>query len=306
MARSVTYGFASLEMQRGGLSGGINAAGDERESAITAFISEATPKVSAGDWSIDPAKGLTNDELAPLAAVDTRPGLHHQLLGPHRADDLMAARSVAQVAELTLGQSLDGATVAAEVFDETSLLAMHEMCARGAKVVALSSEVGTVATPDGIDPDAVVEAWLATGHESIAALASGEPTARNKIFGVEADVLCIGSKVGALNHQGMPYVKARAIVASGAVPITTKAFVMAKNAEITVAPDFLCTAGRLLAWYQETPNIETLVGQNDATIAAVWDEISNHKDGPLLGACERAEAYLKTWAKEMPFGRPLG
>lgn len=205
MARSVTYGFATFEVQRGGLSGGISATGDERDAAVAAFVAEATPQVAAGTWSIDAAKGLTAEELAPLAAADTRPGIHVQELGPHRADDLMAARSVAQVAGLALGRDLDGVTVAAEVFDEASLLAVHEMCARGATVVSLSSEVGTVATPEGIDPDALVEAWLARGHDSLGDL--GETTARNKIFGADADVLCIGSKVGALNHQGMPYAK---------------------------------------------------------------------------------------------------
>ena len=30
-----------------------------------------------------------------------------------------------------------------------------------------------------------------------------------------------------------------------------------------------------------------------------------HADGPLLGACHRAEAFLRTWQDTLPFGRPL-
>ena len=28
-------------------------------------------------------------------------------------------------------------------------------------------------------------------------------------------------------------------------------------------------------------------------------------DGPFLGACYSAEAFLSTWQDELPFGRPL-
>jgi hypothetical protein len=31
----------------------------------------------------------------------------------------------------------------------------------------------------------------------------------------------------------------------------------------------------------------------------------DHPSGPLLGACEQAEAFLATWCDELPFGRPL-
>ena len=34
-------------------------------------------------------------------------------------------------------------------------------------------------------------------------------------------------------------------------------------------------------------------------------EVHGHDEGPLLGACERAEAFLATWQDELPFGRPL-
>ena len=30
-----------------------------------------------------------------------------------------------------------------------------------------------------------------------------------------------------------------------------------------------------------------------------------HDDGPLLAGCYQAEAYLRTWREQLPFGRPL-
>jgi hypothetical protein len=40
-------------------------------------------------------------------------------------------------------------------------------------------------------------------------------------------------------------------------------------------------------------------------VVAVLDEVLDHADGPLLGACYRAEAFLRTWRDTLPFGRPL-
>jgi hypothetical protein len=40
-------------------------------------------------------------------------------------------------------------------------------------------------------------------------------------------------------------------------------------------------------------------------VAGIISEILDHPDGPTLGACERAEAFLSTWQKALPFGRPF-
>ena len=48
LARSMTYTFASFEMQRGGASGGINAAPEERDEALENFVTEIRDDVSTG------------------------------------------------------------------------------------------------------------------------------------------------------------------------------------------------------------------------------------------------------------------
>ena len=35
------------------------------------------------------------------------------------------------------------------------------------------------------------------------------------------------------------------------------------------------------------------------------DALAGSDDGPFLGACYAAEAFLSTWQDELPFGRPL-
>ena len=41
------------------------------------------------------------------------------------------------------------------------------------------------------------------------------------------------------------------------------------------------------------------------TVTGILDEVATHEEGPLLGACARAEAFLGTWRPSLPFGRPL-
>jgi hypothetical protein len=41
-------------------------------------------------------------------------------------------------------------------------------------------------------------------------------------------------------------------------------------------------------------------------LAALTAEVLAHAEGPVLGACIRAEAFLGTWVDELPFGRPIG
>jgi len=34
-------------------------------------------------------------------------------------------------------------------------------------------------------------------------------------------------------------------------------------------------------------------------------EVADHDDGPIIGACMRAEAFLSDWQDDLPFGRPM-
>src|SRR5690349_20142629 len=65
LARSMTYLFASFEVQVGGASAGINAKPDGRDDALGAFVGE----VGGNDAvALYPSTGLSDDDLAPLGA----------------------------------------------------------------------------------------------------------------------------------------------------------------------------------------------------------------------------------------------
>lgn len=105
-----------------------------------------------------------------------------------------------------------------------------------------------------------------------------------------ADLLFVGSGAGAVDHDNADRLGAKIVVPTVRLAVTTRALAMCSRREVSVLPDFVVLAA-------------PLAGIDEAT--AVLAEVLDHADGPVLGACERAEAFLGTWQDELPFGRPI-
>jgi hypothetical protein len=120
------------------------------------------------------------------------------------------------------------------------------------------------------------------------------------VWGADADVIFAGSKAGAMTHEGAAYVKARTIAPIGPVPITSKSLAVLGRAGVTYLPDFVSVAGPLLVGVGGVDPLEA-----PAKIGELVTELAAHPDGLFLGACKRAEDFLRTWQAELPFGRPL-
>jgi glutamate dehydrogenase (NAD(P)+) len=295
LARSQTYLFASFERQVGGASAGINAAAEARAEAIAAFITEFTPDSAA--VLLDAGKGLGAGEIAALRESDPRPAA--------AIDDAAALRraGIVAAAELALG-SLDGRTVAIEGFDAAGLELATDLVARGARIVALSTSAGTASSADGFDPGLLAEGFA--NHKADVVTELGVDAKPGwAVFGAAADALFVGSKTGALDHNGAPHVKAKVVVPAATLPVSAKALAMLTRSGVVVLPDFIVLGGSLAAWPSSGD------ARGDASVAAgelvtsALGEVLGAAQGPVLAACERAEAFLLTWRSELPFGRPI-
>jgi hypothetical protein len=115
---------------------------------------------------------------------------------------------------------------------------------------------------------------------------------------VACDVLFVGGKAGALDHEAAGAVTARVVVPVSTVPVTARAYAVLRKAGHTYVPDFISTAAPLLAL---AGNAEPV-----ATIERVAAELAPAGEAMFMDAVERAESFLATWQDEKPFGRPLG
>ncbi len=296
LARSQTYQFASFGRQVGGASAGINTPAEARAEAIAAFVAEFTP--DSETVLLDAGKGLGAAEIAALRASDPRPSAV--------IDDAAALRRAGIVAsaELALG-GLDGRTVAIEGFDAAGLQLATDLAARGARLVAISTASGTASSADGFDIAALADGLAAQKADVVTQLGVDAKPGW-AIFGAGVDALFVGSKSGALDHNGAPHVKAKVVVPSGSLPVSAKALAMLTRAGVVVLPDFIVTGGPLAAWPVNGAAAPTdAIAAAGALVTDALGEVLGAPQGAVLAACERAESFLLTWRSELPFGRPI-
>ncbi len=249
-----------------------------------------------GRLLVDPAKGVDADDLAPLQAVDPRPVAYTA-----RYDEL-AGLGVA-VAAHTAVRGLAGRRVAIEGFDVSGPAIVAGITSRGGRVVAISTTEGTARSAEGFDEADVAGAWAESGTALVGKLAAsvGKPW---EVFGVEAEVLVAGSKPGVIDDSVAAGLAAGTVIPSGPAPVTAKGLAVLRRAGAVVVPDFIATAGPMFAGWPSGEAGDPGSAAAVAIDAALLDVLA-HDDGPLLGACYRAEAFLASWRDELPFGRPL-
>ena len=301
LARSQTYTYAALQMRRSGASAGINAEAPARAEAVAAFVAESAALVAAGTYLPDAAKGVSNQDLAPLRDGDPRNADRLDAFGS-QCDGLSAAAA----ADAAVG--LDGRTAIIEGTGATVPAVAEAVTQRGGRVVGLATLEGSLTAADGFDPAALAEAWSVHGDKALSALAGDDDglDPAGDLWGTPADVVFAGSKMGVVHHGVTEGLECRALVPSGRLAFTSKALALCRRGGITAVPDFVALSGSTIAAWSTPDNGDDEVRAEIAsTVAALMEEALTSDDGPFLGACYAAEAFLSTWQNELPFGRPL-
>ena len=266
LARSRTYGWATLGERSSGASAGISAPPEERTDAVAAFLEAAVG--DSGQIALDPGKGLDWSELAPLRAADWRSGIRS-------ADD---------------GEELQRSLLAAGVI--------------AAATTACGDLAGRRVVIEG--PEAIANVLGGAFAEAGAAVVNPEDTSAASALGASGDLLCCGSAVGMIDHQSIAGLDVGWVVPWGPMPVTTRGLAVGRRSGTQVLPDFVTTIGPLVAAIAGPDDtVGTVTERTAELVAAVMAEVLDHEEGPLVGACVRAEAFLSTWQETLPFGRPI-
>lgn len=298
LARSMTYQFASFGLKIGGASAGINAPAETRDQSVSAFVAETEPFVRDRRFLTEPGRGVTLEDFSSLQQVDPRSPLYWT------EGRSLTALGLVHSAETAIG-TLDGCTVAIEGFDALGVVLADEVAARGGRVVALGTSRGTATDDGGFGSGALRAAW---DDHGVALVGHLDPAASppDAITGAAVDVLFAGSRHGIVDHVVAAGVRAKALVPSGPIPVTAKGLAVLRRTGVIVLPDFVTLAGPLFAAFPpEGRRPEELRETVSRRIPEALEDVLGHEEGPLLGACARAEAFLTTWQSTLPFGRPL-
>ena len=300
LARSQTYTYAALQMRRSGASAGINAEAPGRAEAVAAFVAEGAALVADGTYLPDAAKGVSDQDLAPLRDADPRNAERLDAFGA-QCDGLSAAA----VADAAVG--LDGRTTIIEGTGGTVPAVAEAVTQRGAQVVGLATVEGSLTAADGFDPAALAEAWSAHGDKALSALAGDDGLdPAEALWTMSADVVFAGSRMGIVHHGVAEQLECKALVPCGRLAFTSKALAVCRRNGIAAIPDFVSLAGSTIAaWSNPDAGDDEVRAEIASTVAALTADAVGSDDGPFLGACYAAEAFLLTWQDELPFGRPL-
>lgn len=296
LARTVTYHHAVFGRRVSGAAAAVQSPPDQRREAIAAFVAEVATWDAPPLVDLEPGAGVEADELTGLGPGATGPS------DPAEKDRLVAASATSSAAAWY--GDLSGRTAVLHAPDALAVAVCEAVVARGATVVALQGPRGRVEAPGGIDPQAFADVVASgAGVDALGAVREGA-----EALSVDSDLLFVAGKPGLVDHAVAANLHAGVLVPLSAVPVTAKALAVARRGGCAVLPDFVTAAGPMLAAARPVasdplsgPPTETI----DAEVAAVIADVAGHADGPVLGACVRAERWLTEWYGDLPFGRPL-
>lgn len=121
----------------------------------------------------------------------------------------------------------------------------------------------------------------------------------------EVEAVFVRSSAGALHHEALADCNVGRII--GLQPLTTTARGLAfagRNGSVIV-PDFVSAGGLTLAASFDAGTADEALDRVRSDTADVAGALATEGTNTFVAACERAEAHLRTWTDELPFGRPL-
>ena len=322
LARSMTYKFAALGERVGGAKAGVRGDPADRagKAALMArFCAEVRPLTDAGRFLTGPDMGTAEEDFEPLRRGRAAPAAIRAMVAGVPFEDLLTGYGVAVAAETALGggteglkgskgsKGLDGRSAAIEGFGKVGGGVAREVGRRGGRVAAVSTVAGCVSDPSGLDVDRLLT--LRRTHGDACVLRYGRPVlAPHQLFTeVNADVLVPGTRPGAIDAQTARSLPpgVRVIAPAANAPYTAAGAEVLRQRGIVALPDFVCNAGAVIGYrsaVDATP--DQVLATVEARIGELIGAALGHPGGPLAGACEQAEGFLRSWWGEPP-GAPF-
>jgi glutamate dehydrogenase (NAD(P)+) len=249
-ARAMTLKYGLLGLPQGGAKAGVR--GDP-----TAPLSERRERLLKFARAIAPL--LRERAYLPDADLGTRaPEIRWMLQQagiPVFAREWRSSDSGAWTAASVLGamraalesrrESLAGRTIAIEGFGAVGSALARMLAAAGARIVAISTSLGAIHDPRGLDVDRLETLMGTVGHrlvEHYPAIRS----AKESLFEVAVDVLSPCARRHSIHAGNAAAVKARLICPGANNPVSPEAETILLDRGAMSLPDFVCNCGGVL------------------------------------------------------------
>jgi glutamate dehydrogenase/leucine dehydrogenase len=270
------------------------------------YCEEIRPLVESRRFLTGPDLGTCESDFAPLRVPGDVPGPLSRPMGEVSFEDVLTGFGVVVAAEAAL-TTLDGLRFAIEGFGKVGGGVAREARRRGGRVVAVSTLVGSVADPDGLDVEELWHLKERHGDELVRhlGLAVSPPSA---LFDAPADVLVPGARPGVIDRDRARRLEVRAVAPAANVPYATGTPEILQERGVCALPDFVCNAGAVIGYVSfGIDDHAEILRSVEKRIRDLVHAACEDPAGPFHGACAIAEDFLRGWRGEggMPPGPPL-
>jgi glutamate dehydrogenase (NAD(P)+) len=265
LATLMSWKTAIANIPYGGAKGGVNCdprqLDEQQLQAVTrSFISKIDHVI--GPMRDIPAPDVNTNAQVMAWMMDEYGRLHGHTpacvtgkpipLGGSYGREAATGRGVVDVfREIApqLGVDVTDARIAVQGFGNVGSWAARILHDLGASVVAVQDHSGAIASPSGLDCEAL--AAYVREHGSILGFPGGAEISPEDFLATECEVL-IPAALGGMIHAGNAHlIRARVVLEGANSPTTPKADEILDDAGIAVVPDVLANAGGVVVSYFE-------------------------------------------------------
>jgi glutamate dehydrogenase (NAD(P)+) len=253
LARTMTWKWAAVDLFHGGAKAGILADphAPNKEEVLRAFARALSNEVPA-EYVFGLDMGLTEhdaaifiDELSDRGAAVGLP----RSLGGLPYDELgvtgFGVAEAADAAATACGWPLAGARVSIQGFGAVGEAAARRFAELGATVVAVSTVIGAVLDPNGLDISALSRLRQEVGERCV--LEYGGAVPAELALTTPVDVLVPAAREDVIDDAIALRITARLVVEGANLPSSQSALEILAQRGIPVVPDFIANAGGIVA-----------------------------------------------------------
>jgi glutamate dehydrogenase (NAD(P)+) len=201
----------------------------------------------------------------------------------------------AEVAARSIGLDLAGARIAVQGFGSVGQHAARFLAERGARLVAVGDSRGAIASPHGLDLEAL-RALKAKG-ESVRAYPDAERLAGDDLLAVDCDVWIPAARPDVIREDCCSRLRARLVVCGANLPITAGAEAVLHGRGVLCVPDFIANAGGVICAAMEYR------GAGQAAAFAAIEAKIRANTAAVLAAAERDQVAPQQAAVALAQGR---
>lgn len=250
-ARAMTLKYGLLQLPQGGAKGGVSGDPDaplgERRARLLEFGRAIEPLLRDRAYVPDADMGTTADDMrwmfGALGLSFARREWHGGNSGLWTAESVVAA---ARAALATLGRSLERSSVTIEGFGAVGSAVATLAKQHGARVVAISTSLGALYEPRGLDVEKLLALRQIAGSEVVVRFPDAERLPRERLLELPADVLFPCARHHSVHTGNVANVQVRVVCPGANGPLSEEAEKRLDAAGVRCVPDFVANCGGVL------------------------------------------------------------